>query len=242
MHRCEFYSVSQDEILGTTAPQANLLPIEEATALLNSFNLHSHQVAALILSHLDKQLGLRDGKFASLHLISKPSRSTVRLIHNPPQPVEDRKTSLFGHTDNGSVTVLFNVIGGLQILPPGVADVEHNWRWVRPKPGCAIVNLGDALVQWSGGILHSNMHRVVNAPGQQAQCERYSFAYVLKPNNEAPMRRLVTPEADAWEEQDDGYTYANWHKVKEAASRKGRNLIRVDGGDKPERDNADADV
>ena len=210
------------------------MPIDRAKAVLKSFLLHSHEVAALILSHLDKQLGLPDGTLTSLHLPSKLSRSTVRLIHNPPQPAEDRKTSLFGHTDNGSVTVLFNIIGGLQILPPGLEAIEQNWRWVRPEPGCAIINLGDALVQWSGGILHSNMHRVVNPPGQQADCERYSFAYVLKPNNDAPMRRLIGPDVESWE-QDAKFTYANWHSIKEAASRKGKNLIRIDCGDQSER-------
>ena len=197
--------------------------------------MYSHSVATLILSHLDKQLGLRDGTLSSLHLTSERSRSTVRLIHNPPQPAEDRKTSLFGHTDNGSVTVLFNIIGGLQVLPPGLAHLQCNWHWVRPEPGCAIVNLGDALVQWSGGILHSNMHRVVNAPGQQAACERYSFAYVLKPNNKASMRRLVGPDIGVHGERDAQYTYENWHKIKEAASRKEKNLIRVAESDKPEK-------
>ena len=229
-----------DEIRGNIAPQANPLPIEKARALLTSFALYSHNVAIVILSHLNKHLGLCDGTLSSLHLTSERSRSTVRLIHNPPQPAQDRKTSLFGHTDNGSVTVLFNIIGGLQVLPPGLADVECNWRWVRPEPGCAIVNLGDALVQWSAGVLHSNLHRVVNAPGQQAVCERYSFAYVLKPNNEASMRRLVGPDKESWEEQDSHCTYANWHRVKEAASRKERNLIWVAESDKPE--NADAEA
>ena len=208
---------------------------------MKSFNLHSHEVAALTLSHLDKQLGLHEGALASLHPTSKLSRSTVRLIHNPPQPIEDRKISLFGHTDNGSVTVLFNTIGGLQILPPGLEDVEHNWRWVRPEPECAIVNLGDALVQWSGGILHSNMHRVVSAPGQQAQSERYSFAYVLKPDNQALMRRLTGSGVEAWEDPDADYTYANWHKIKEAASRNEKNLIRVNGSEKSENCEAHTD-
>lgn len=125
--------------------------------------------------------------------------------------------------------MLFNTIGGLQVLPPGLTDVEQNWRWVCPKPGCAIVNLGDALVQWSGGVLHSNLHRVVSV-----NRERYSFAYVLKPNNEAPMRRLVGIDVEPWEDQDAGYTYANWHKIKEAASRKGKNLIRVTDHSAPE--------
>ena len=148
----------------------------------------------------------------------------------PPQAVEDQKTSLHAHTDNGSITVLFNVIGGLQILPPDLDNEESNWRWVRPEPGCAIVNLGDALVQWSGGILHSNMHRVVNAPGLQAQIERYSIAYVLKPNDDAPMQRLVGENARKEQpilEEDGQYTYAEWHGIKAATAAEGKNMIKI---------------
>ena len=35
-----------------------------------------------------------------------------------------------GHTDNGSVIVLFNVIGGLQIL-----DERFGWRYVAARTG-----------------------------------------------------------------------------------------------------------
>lgn len=153
--------------------------------------------------------------------------TTVRLIHMPPQPATDQQASLLGHTDNGTVTVLFNVIGGLQILPLGFPNEERNWRWVRPEPGCAIVNLGDALVQWSGGVLPSVMHRVMNPPGLQAECERYSFAYVLKPDNEASMKKLVGPMATPQEDEDDQYLYEDWLMVKGAASREGKNLVRI---------------
>ena len=64
----------------------------------------------------------------------------------PPQPSEKeaQTSTLLGHTDNGSVTVLFNVVGGLQVL-----DREGEWRYVRPEAGHAIVNLGDSVVQVS---------------------------------------------------------------------------------------------
>jgi isopenicillin N synthase-like dioxygenase len=188
--------------------------------------MHSHDICEMLFSHLDSHLGLPIGRLASMHSTAKQSMTTVRLIHMPPQ-LQDQQASLFGHTDNGSITILFNVIGGLQILPPGLSNEEQNWRWFRPEPGFAVVNLGDALVQWSGGLLRSNMHRVVNPPGQQSRSDRYSFAYVLKPDNEAPMRRLVGAGVERTQDTNDQCTYDDWLAVKGAASREGRNLIRI---------------
>ena len=68
------------------------------------------------------------------------------------------------HTDFGSFTILFNWLGGLQLLLPQ----PEKWVWVRPVPGSAIVNLGDAMCKSTSGILKSNTHRVVPASGAQA--------------------------------------------------------------------------
>lgn len=58
------------------------------------------------------------------------------------------------HTDFGTVTLLVNVLGGLKILTPGKAPIDQQeWLYVRPIPGCLVVNLGDAVVQWTGGLL-----------------------------------------------------------------------------------------
>ena len=69
---------------------------------------------------------------------------------------------------------LHNRLGGLQVLPPG----SDKWLYVKvsgalphiahtltslaqPLPGHGICNVGDALALFSGGILRSNLHRVV---------------------------------------------------------------------------------
>lgn len=44
---------------------------------------------------------------------------------------------------------------------------EGGWCYVRPLPGHAIVNLGDALVKFSKGGVRSSVHRVVKPPGRQ---------------------------------------------------------------------------
>ena len=35
------------------------------------------------------------------------------------------------------------------------------WQYVKPIPGHAICNIGDAMTIFSGGLLKSNLHRVV---------------------------------------------------------------------------------
>jgi len=63
------------------------------------------------------------------------------------------------------------------------------------------------MVQWSGGILGSNMHRVATAPGQQAGWTRYSLAYLVRPESNVSMRRLAgsefIPDPDEGEEDED---------------------------------------
>lgn len=111
----------------------------------------------------------------------------MRFIKAPPQPADDRRTALGQHTDFGSVTVLFNRLGGLQVLPPGA---EAKWVYVRPLPGHAIVNLGDAMVKFTNGLFRSNIHRVVAPPGLQTETTRYSLVYFARPEDDVLLRRL----------------------------------------------------
>jgi len=94
--------------------------------------------------------------------------------------------SLGEHTDFGSVTVLFNRLGGLQILPPG----SEEWQYVKPLRGHAVVNLGDAMVKFTAGVLRSNIHRVVNPPGEQASHTRMSLVYFARPEDEVKLKVL----------------------------------------------------
>jgi isopenicillin N synthase-like dioxygenase len=107
------------------------------------------------------------------------------------QPPNGRRTALFGHTDVETITLLFNVLGGLQILPNSLPNEEGNWKYVKPEPGCAIVNLGDTTKLWMGGLLRSNLHQVVSAPGKQEDVARYSVAYLVRAEGKTSMRRLA---------------------------------------------------
>lgn len=84
----------------------------------------------------------------------------------PPQPVYDPRTALGEHTDFGSVTVLFNRLGGLHVLPPGA---EAEGCYVKPVPSHCVIDLGNAMVKFTNGLLRSNTHGVISPPGQQAE-------------------------------------------------------------------------
>ncbi|KAL2853292.1 hypothetical protein BJY01DRAFT_79066 [Aspergillus pseudoustus] len=187
LDRNEFYNVSKDDIMGIseTLPAPEIIKNNRKT--LTSFIKSSHSMVTLILGLLNESLGLPQSTLTNIHRLGAVSGDQVRFVKAPPQPVDDRRTALGEHTDFGSVTILFNRLGGLQVLPPG-ADAE--WVYVRPLPGHAIVNLGDAMVKFTNGLFRSNIHRVVSPPGEQAACTRYSLVYFSRPEDDVPLRRL----------------------------------------------------
>lgn len=177
---------------GVSKPLSNPPCIEARRAKIKAYMEQAHSIVELICSHLDAQLRLAPGTLASPQPISTPSGTSLRMLRYPPQPVDDRRTSLLGHTGIGTLTILFNITGGLQLLAPG-ADPrdEGSWVYVQPVPGCAIVNLGDAMVEWTAGILRSNMHRVTFAPGEQVQSRIPRTAGRQRADEEAPRRRQL---------------------------------------------------
>lgn len=220
-----------DDLLALAAPNSNPPAFEKRRALLTSCAKHMHSIARTILTHLSTHLALPTQTLSSMHALTERSPSNLRFLHMPPQQASTAQTSLVGHTDNGSVTVLFNILGGLQIL-----DDTDNWCYVRPEPGHAIINLGDSMVQLTGGVLRSNMHRVVPAPGAQSECPRFSVAYVLKPPYACRMERLKgegIPRCEGEEEMVG--TYEEFHAKKSKGIREGKNLVGSRGGKKPEK-------
>lgn len=84
------------------------------------------------------------------------------------------------------MTVLFNRLGGLQVLPPD----SDRWCYVKPLKGHCVCNLGDAMVKFTAGVLRSNIHRVVNPPGEQGGETRMSLVYFSRPEDEVVLKVL----------------------------------------------------
>lgn len=154
---------------------------------LKSFISNSHTIVTLVLDLLNEHLQLTPSTLANMHRVDHHSGDQIRMTRSPPQPMNGEVPRLAGHTDFGSVTVLFNRLGGLQVLPPG-QDAE--WKWVKPLPGHCIINLGDSLVKFTNGLLRSNIHRVISSPGAQAASTRYSLVYFSRPEDDVLLKRL----------------------------------------------------
>ncbi|KAL4904965.1 hypothetical protein BDW74DRAFT_185433 [Aspergillus multicolor] len=187
LDRNEFYNVSKDDIMGISEPLPAPDILKRNQHVYSSFIKCSHSIVTLILEILNANLGLPESTLASIHRLHAVSGDQVRFVKAPPQPADDRRTALGEHTDFGSVTILFNRLGGLQVLPPGP---DAGWQYVKPLPGHAIVNLGDAMVKFTNGLLRSNIHRVVSPPGEQADKTRYSLVYFSRPEDDILLRRL----------------------------------------------------
>ncbi|KAJ6512521.1 Clavaminate synthase-like protein [Mycena sanguinolenta] len=155
--------------------ESTIIPFIEKSLIINQ----------TILDVFNDKLGLEKGTLANLHHLEEHSECLARCLFSP--PILDPQTFLNAHTDFGSLSFLHNRLGGLQVLVPG----SETWQYVKPLPGHAICNLGDAMVFLSGGILRSNMHRVVNPPGAQGSLPRFSLVYFTRPNSSVLLRALT---------------------------------------------------
>ncbi|CAI7646587.1 unnamed protein product [Penicillium glandicola] len=180
MDRMDLYSINQDDILANRPPRRNADPIEAKRAELRQFIESSHSV-----------IGLNPGTLSALCPLDQISETSVRLLLGQSQSTPEYDSiTLGGHTDIGTITLLFNVVGGLQILPAAKENTPENWQYIKPEPGHAVVNIGDTLLEWTGGVLRSALHRVSTAPGEQALVSRQSVAYLVRPKNSASMQTL----------------------------------------------------
>lgn len=216
--------------MGTAPLQPLPELIRTQLPLVTSFLKHGQRIMATISSTLAAQLSLPEDTFTSLQAPTEPSGTVIRLIKAFASPQEqDLRTSMIHHTDFGTMTLLANVLGGLQILTPGKSATDEGaWRWVRPEPGCLIVNLGDAMVQWTGGILRSNVHRIKYPPGQQRYFDRYSLAILARPQRDASMKRRIGPDGDDLE--DSNLTAWEWEVKKAMSLSRGEAVMESKGG------------
>ena len=186
--KVEFWNIAKDEILledKATFPK----PIIDAKDTIREYMIKSHKIVLIILEILSSKLGLDAQTLPNLHRMTQPSGDQLRLTKSTMYPNNNNDAvdvALIPHTDFGSITILFNQLGGLQILAS-----NGEWLDIPPLPGYAIVNLGDSMVKLSDGLLKSNIHRVVAIPGLNEMINRYSIVYFSRPENNVLMQSLI---------------------------------------------------
>ncbi|THV06486.1 Clavaminate synthase-like protein [Dendrothele bispora CBS 962.96] len=185
----EFLNIAKDDALAYPKVARRAYPPNvnaKMSTVVQPFVRKSVDINTTLLGIFNDKLGLPEGTLPKLHSLEEHSGSEARVIKNPPgYPVE--RMAIGAHTDFGSLSFLHNRLGGLQVLPPGVDE----WQYVKPLPGHAICNVGDALAVLSGGILHSNIHRVMPPPGAQNPLTRWSAVFFTRPGNSIVLRPLA---------------------------------------------------
>lgn len=140
--------------------------VQGRLAIAQHFQVQADAVCRTIMNAMEQRLDLPSGSFDRLHDIENGDNSELRVIKGAPQrDLPPERLFQSQHTDFGSITLLSNRgIGGLQVCPPGSSE----FLYIRPLDGHVVCNLGDAMTIFSGGILRSNIHRVVPPPGARA--------------------------------------------------------------------------
>ncbi|KAH8884024.1 Clavaminate synthase-like protein [Thozetella sp. PMI_491] len=220
----EFFNLSKDHMHGVAPSRSYPAEIEEARPLLKAFTREGHECGMVVLRELARRLGLAENSFTDLNLFDKPSGDHCRLTRKEPQKLNDTTAiGLPSHTDFGSITILFNWLGGLQV-ESRTEGKAGEWEWVKPMAGHAVVNLGDAMVTFTNGLLKSAKHRVVPLPGEQGELERYSVVYFVRPHDEALMKAVdkfacgprvnVAGKFSASHNEDQVFTAGEWMRQR----------------------------
>ncbi|KAI1775834.1 putative oxidoreductase [Hypoxylon cercidicola] len=198
----EFFNVAKNDMIAPDGQMHRPWPAEilDGKDLLAAYARSAHSVGLAVLGILADKMGVDPAEFANRHRIEEPSGDHIRITRGPPRAKKEMpEIQTPSHVDSGTITILMNWLGGLQVwsesarkaqLSNGQPDVPGKWLWVKPKRGCAIVNLGDAALRFSNGVLCAGRHRVIPAPEVQGDWTRYSIVYFVRPEDSCLMKRL----------------------------------------------------
>lgn len=108
--------------------------------------------------------------------------SILRLLHYPPQmnPPPEGSVRAGAHEDINVITLLL----GAEEAGLEVKHRSGKWLAVNPPPGALVINCGDMLQRYTGGVLPSTTHRVVNPAPERARFPRYSTPFFLHFNQD----------------------------------------------------------
>ncbi len=108
--------------------------------------------------------------------------SILRLLHYPPQydPPPEGSVRAGAHEDINVITLLL----GAEEAGLEVKHRSGDWLGVNPPPGALVINCGDMLQRYTGGVLPSTTHRVVNPSPDRARFPRYSTPFFLHFNQD----------------------------------------------------------
>jgi len=159
---------------------------------IEAFKDSCHNLSLKLLSCLALAMGQSLDFFDAAHDPLVGPGDVLRLIYYPAlsQKPDASFPRLYPHTDWGSLTLLFAASAGSEVQSP-----RAGWAQVPMIPGSIIVNIADAVQLWSGNLFKSTMHKISwdNLPYDKT---RYSIAYFVNANQNAPLQMLSNVEAE----------------------------------------------
>lgn len=158
-------------------------------------NATFRKISILLLGKISAALGL-DGRHAyqEYHRQGEICPTALGLLKYTIAEEDPDKIGQIAHSDAGSLSIVFTDVAGLQVLKPK----EDEWFYIAPKPGHAVVNVGDALRFISNGVLESSLHRIIPHKDEKGR-HKYSIVYLLRPEMNA---EFVDPEGQTWKGLD----------------------------------------
>jgi len=180
-----------------------LTTVRNNLSLFHDFVTASHFITQTILMCLSNALDLSgSARFENNHHADRSSTTTLVLLHYP-KNFDDTYSGHNKHTDIGSLTLLFTPQWGLQLLSP--IKKSKSWLWVEPRPGHAVINVGDSLRFLSGKRFKSCLHRVFPTGEVYQEEDRYSIAYFLRPESAADFQDADGKMVSAKQWHDEKY-------------------------------------
>ncbi|KAK3650692.1 hypothetical protein LTR56_006097 [Elasticomyces elasticus] len=175
-------------------------PLKAHAQTILEFQNRCLELCQTILELFAVALDLEKDWFTARHSQpGKRSGTVFRLLYYPKvETYEDGVDIRAGaHSDFGSITLLFQQHGqpGLEIKTPSgewvpvPVDPHSNTygtsidETMQQHPLPILVNIGDLLDDWTGGLLKSTVHRVIFPQGGGE--DRYSMAYFCQPLDDA---------------------------------------------------------
>ena len=142
----------------------------------------------VILPALASALNLDSDAFVKCHqnILGKGNFSKIRSIFYPPLSKTNKGAVRCGeHTDYGTITFLYqDSMGGLE-----VKNVAGDWIKATPVQNGILMNVGDLLEIFSGGVFPATLHRVVAVDGEDG-C-RQSIVFFVHPDGETLVKPLI---------------------------------------------------
>ena len=174
--------------------------IDENLRLFETFMSEVHDYTDCILSTLSKALSLPND-LKDCHRKDKPSSTSMSMLKYLAWGSSHEQIGIMGHTDMGTLAVVFSNSDGLQAMLPG----DDEWSFIPPRAGHAVVNVGDSLRFLSNSALASSLHRVVPPPDSTG-LDKFSVIYFLRPEFDVKLTTHDGQQMSSVEWHDQKYS------------------------------------